>query len=183
MALLELSRVGKRYGADRPAAVDDLTLSLEAGRILALLGPSGCGKTTTLRLIAGFEVPDAGEIAIGGRVVARAGHAGVPPEERSVGVVFQDYALFPHLTVEANVAFGVSRRPRAERRARVARMLDLVGLTWAGAILTSCPAVSSSEWRPLGRWRRRRRCSCSTSPSRISTPTCARRCGTRSRRS
>ena len=132
MALLELSRVGKRYGADRPAAVDDLTLSLEAGRILALLGPSGCGKTTTLRLIAGFEVPDAGEIAIGGRVVARAGHAGVPPEERSVGVVFQDYALFPHLTVEANVAFGVSRRPRAERRARVARMLDLVGLSDLG---------------------------------------------------
>jgi iron(III) transport system ATP-binding protein len=128
MALLELSHVGKRFGTGRSAAVDDLTLSLQAGRILALLGPSGCGKTTTLRLIAGFEVPDTGEIAIGGRIVARAGDAGVPPEERSVGVVFQDYALFPHLSVEANVAFGVSRLPRAERRARVARMLDLVGL-------------------------------------------------------
>jgi iron(III) transport system ATP-binding protein len=128
MALLELSRVGKRFGADRPAAVDGLTLSLEAGRILALLGPSGCGKTTTLRLIAGLEAPDAGQISIGGRIVARAGTAGVPPEERGVGVVFQDYALFPHLTVEANVAFGVSRLPRAERRTRVARMLALVGL-------------------------------------------------------
>ena len=128
MALLELSRVGKRFGANRPAAVADLTFSLEGGRILALLGPSGCGKTTTLRLIAGFEGPDAGEIAIAGRVVARAGEAGVPPEARSVGVVFQDYALFPHLTVAANVAFGLARVARAERRVRVARMLDLVGL-------------------------------------------------------
>ena len=128
MALLELSGVGKRFGANRPAAVADLTFSLEGGRILALLGPSGCGKTTTLRLIAGFEVPDAGEIAIAGRVVARAGEAGVPPEARSVGVVFQDYALFPHLTVAANVAFGLARVARAERRVRVARMLDLVGL-------------------------------------------------------
>ncbi len=128
MALLELMRVGKRFGADRPPAVDDLTLSLEAGRILALLGPSGCGKTTTLRLIAGFEAPDVGQIAIGGRVVARASDGGVPPEERGVGVVFQDYALFPHLSVEANVAFGVSRLPRPERRARVSRMLELVGL-------------------------------------------------------
>jgi iron(III) transport system ATP-binding protein len=128
MALLELSGIGKRFGANRPAAVADLTLSLEGGHILALLGPSGCGKTTTLRLIAGFEVPDAGEIAIAGRVVARAGEAGVPPEARSVGVVFQDYALFPHLTVAANVAFGLARVPRAERRARIGRMLDLVGL-------------------------------------------------------
>jgi iron(III) transport system ATP-binding protein len=128
MALLELKRVAKRFADDRPPAVDDLSLSLEAGRILALLGPSGCGKTTTLRLIAGFEAPDAGEIILGGRLVARAGDAGVPPEERSVGVVFQDYALFPHLSVEANVAFGVSRLPRARRRARVARMLELVGL-------------------------------------------------------
>src|SRR5262245_26192216 len=128
MALLELSRVGKSFGADRPAAVDGLTFSLAAGRILALLGPSGCGKTTTLRLIAGFEAPDAGQIAIGGRVVARAGDAGVPPEERGVGVVFQDYALFPHLSVEANVAFGIARLPRAHRRARVGGMLELVGL-------------------------------------------------------
>ena len=128
MPLLELARIGKRFGADRPAAVDGLTLTLEAGRILVLLGPSGCGKTTTLRLIAGFEEPDEGQIAIGGRVVAQAGSRGVPPEERGVGVVFQDYALFPHLTVEENVAFGLARRPRTARSAQVARILDLIGL-------------------------------------------------------
>jgi iron(III) transport system ATP-binding protein len=128
MPLLELSHVGKRFAPDRPPAVEDLSLSLEAGRILALLGPSGCGKTTTLRLIAGLETPETGEIAIAGRVVGRAGDAGVPPEARGVGVVFQDYALFPHLSVEANVAFGVSRLARGARRARVAGMLDLVGL-------------------------------------------------------
>ncbi|MET0484324.1 MAG: ABC transporter ATP-binding protein [Candidatus Rokuibacteriota bacterium] len=128
MPLLELARIGKRFGADRPAAVDGLTLTLEAGRILVLLGPSGCGKTTTLRLIAGFEEPDEGLIAIGGRVVAQAGSRGVPPEERGVGVVFQDYALFPHLTVEENVAFGLARRPRTARSAQVARILDLIGL-------------------------------------------------------
>jgi spermidine/putrescine transport system ATP-binding protein len=134
VSLLELSRVGKRFGADRLAAVDDLTFSLEAGHILALLGPSGCGKTTTLRLIAGFEVPDAGEIAIGGRIVARAGDAGVPPEERSVGVVFQDYALFPHLTVEGNVAFGprMKRLPAAEIRGRTAAALRLVRMDALG---------------------------------------------------
>jgi iron(III) transport system ATP-binding protein len=133
MALLELTGVAKRFGADRPPAVETLTLSLEAGRVLALLGPSGCGKTTTLRLIAGFETPDAGRIAIGGRVVAEAGGAAVPPEERSVGVVFQDYALFPHLSVAANVAFGLSRAPRGERRARVAQMLELIGLADLGS--------------------------------------------------
>jgi iron(III) transport system ATP-binding protein len=128
VALLQLVRVGKRFGRDRPPALDDLTLSLERGRILALLGPSGCGKTTTLRLIAGFEAPDAGHIAIGGRLVAEVDGVAVPPEDRGVGVVFQDYALFPHLSVEANVAFGVSRLPRPARRARVAQMLELVGM-------------------------------------------------------
>ena len=128
MALLELQHVGKRFAADRPPAVNDLSLTLERGRILALLGPSGCGKTTTLRLIAGFEAPDDGEVTIAGRLVAQAGGVAVPPEERSVGVVFQDYALFPHLTVGENVAFGLTRRPRAERLARVARVLELIGL-------------------------------------------------------
>jgi iron(III) transport system ATP-binding protein len=133
MPLLELTGVAKRFGADRPPAVHELTLTLEAGSILALLGPSGCGKTTTLRLIAGFEAPDAGRITIGGRVVAEEGGVGIPPEERSVGVVFQDYALFPHLTVEANVAFGLARLPRADRRSRVAQMLELVGLAELGS--------------------------------------------------
>ncbi|MBI2215663.1 MAG: ABC transporter ATP-binding protein, partial [Candidatus Rokubacteria bacterium] len=130
---LVLSRVTRRYRPDGPPAVDDLTLSIARGQILALLGPSGCGKTTTLRLIAGFDHPDAGQIKIGGRLVA-SGESGsmVAPEERSVGVVFQDYALFPHLTIEENVAFGLTSLPRSERRARVRAVLDLVGLADLG---------------------------------------------------
>jgi iron(III) transport system ATP-binding protein len=129
MPLLTLSRVTKRYAPNGPAAVESLSLSLEQGQILSLLGPSGCGKTTTLRLIAGFEAPDEGRIVLGSRVVAEAGtSAYVPPESRGVGVVFQDYALFPHLTVGDNVAFGLRSRPRYERRARVREVLSLVGL-------------------------------------------------------
>jgi iron(III) transport system ATP-binding protein len=129
MPLLTLSAVTKRYGPGLPAAVDGLSFSLDQGRILALLGPSGCGKTTTLRLIAGFETPDEGRIMLGSRVVADAGAtAFVPPESRGVGVVFQDYALFPHLTVTDNVAFGLRGRPRTERRERVREVLSLVGL-------------------------------------------------------
>jgi iron(III) transport system ATP-binding protein len=112
-------------GSDMPA-VDDLSLTVEKGEIVALVGPSGCGKTTTLRLVAGFERPDGGSITIAGTRVADAEGAFVPPERRQVGVVFQDFALFPHLTVAANVAFGLPAG--AGRGARVAQMLDLVGL-------------------------------------------------------
>jgi iron(III) transport system ATP-binding protein len=101
-------------------AVAGAELCVERGEFVALLGPSGCGKTTLLRLIAGFEQPDEGEICIAGASVD-----GVPPEKRRVGMVFQDYALFPHLTAAANVAFGV---PRRERRERVKELLALVGL-------------------------------------------------------
>lgn len=115
--------VAKRFGSVR--AVDDVTLALRRGQMLALLGPSGCGKTTTLRLLAGFEVPDAGTIEIGGRLVAGNGRI-VPPEKRRVGMVFQDYALFPHLDVAANVGYGL---PKAEdRESRVREILSLVGL-------------------------------------------------------
>ncbi len=124
MDLLLLDRVSKRFGAAGPPAVDGLSLRVSEGEILALLGPSGCGKTTTLRLIAGLESPDAGTITLRGQIVAGPGRA-VPPEERGVGIVFQDYALFPHLTVADNVAFGL---PRAARRSRVEAVLELVGL-------------------------------------------------------
>jgi iron(III) transport system ATP-binding protein len=128
--LVTLSRVSKRYSPEAAPAVDRLSLTVGRGQILALLGPSGCGKTTTLRLIAGLETPDEGTITIAGRVVADARRGlSVPPEERGVGVVFQDYALFPHLTVADNVGFGLAGRPREERRARVRTVLDLVGLT------------------------------------------------------
>src|SRR5258705_391148 len=110
MALVELENVTKRFGPDRSPATDGLSFTVESGRILALLGPSGCGKTTTLRLIAGFETPDQGRIAIAGRTVADAERGiHVEPEARGVGVVFLDYALFPHLTTAQNVGFGLER--------------------------------------------------------------------------
>src|SRR5687767_10802743 len=133
MAQLTLARVTKRYVAGGTPAVAELSLTIGHGEILALLGPSGCGKTTTLRLIAGFETPDTGEIVIGERTVASArGDTMVPPEDRSVGVVFQDYALFPHLTIAENVGFGLDRWPRGDRRMRVRDVLDLVGLSMYG---------------------------------------------------
>src|SRR3954465_8629288 len=109
----------KRFG--RTAAVDAADLRVEAGELVALLGPSGSGKTTLLRLVAGFEVPDAGRVAIGGRPVAGEG-VWCEPDPRRIGMVFQDGALFPHLTVADNLAFG---RPRP---GRAGECLDLVGL-------------------------------------------------------
>jgi iron(III) transport system ATP-binding protein len=116
--------VDKRFGRTR--AVDGATLKVPEGELVALLGPSGSGKTTLLRVIAGFEEPDAGRVAIAGRPVAGDG-AWVEPEHRRIGMVFQDGALFPHLTVERNVAFGASRRER------VAECLELVGLSGRAA--------------------------------------------------
>ena len=118
-----------RTFAGRPpvTALLDVDLSVPDGRITAVLGPSGCGKTTLLRTLAGMERPDAGSIELGGRVLA--GHGThVAPERRRIGLVPQEGALFPHLDVAANIAFGLKGRPRAERRARVGDLLDLVGL-------------------------------------------------------
>jgi iron(III) transport system ATP-binding protein len=128
MSLLCLEHLTKYYPSQKLPAVDDLCLELEKGEIVALLGPSGCGKTTTLRLIAGFERPDAGLVEIGGRVMAD-DHRFVPPEQRGVGVVFQEYTLFPHLTVAENVLFGLRKLSAENRRARLREMLETVGLT------------------------------------------------------
>lgn len=123
--VLELTSIRHAYGAQ--IIVDGLSMSLAKGSIGCLLGPSGCGKTTVLRCIAGFESLAAGEIRIDGKLVSAAGTY-VPTERRNVGIVFQDYALFPHLTVEANVAFGLHRWPAAERKQRVLQMMDIAGL-------------------------------------------------------
>ncbi|HKF73355.1 MAG TPA: ABC transporter ATP-binding protein [Stellaceae bacterium] len=120
---VRLEGVAKRFGAT--AAVDDVSLSIERGAFFALLGPSGCGKTTLLRMLAGFEVPDRGRILIDGADVA-----GVPPYARPTNMMFQSYALFPHMSAAENVGFGLrqERLPRAAIDARVAAMLDLVQL-------------------------------------------------------
>lgn len=111
--------------------VDGFSLALDAGRIGCLLGPSGCGKTTVLRAIAGFEPLRAGSIRLGDRLLSSAG-VHLPPEERRVGMMFQEYALFPHLTAAQNVGFGLRRLPQPDQRARVAEMLALVGLAESG---------------------------------------------------
>ncbi len=125
---LVLEGLTKAYGT-HPAVVD-AALTITTGQFVALLGPSGCGKTTLLRLVAGFEHPDAGTITIAGRTVLSPWSPGLPPEQRNVGMVFQDYALFPHLNVEQNVAYGLGRSPA--RAARVAELLALVGLDGMG---------------------------------------------------
>jgi iron(III) transport system ATP-binding protein len=126
-AIITLRDVVRRFPGAAAAAVDGLSLEVGEGEILALLGPSGSGKTTALRLIAGFERPDAGTVWIAGRQVAGGG-IWILPEARGVGMVFQDYALFPHLTVEENVAFGLHCVLVAERAPRTAEVLHLVGM-------------------------------------------------------
>jgi len=121
--------VSKAYGGT--VAVADATLRVEAGEIVSVLGASGCGKTTLLRLIAGFEQVDSGVINIGGKTVSSPS-ASTPPERRKVGMVFQDYALFPHLTVAANIGFGLDGMSRPDKFARVEETLDLVGLSDLG---------------------------------------------------
>ncbi len=122
--IIELKGVSKHFG-DHDALID-VSFAVPEGALLTLLGPSGCGKTTCLRLIAGITAPDEGEIWLNGQLVASPAGS-LPPEQRRVGMVFQDYALFPHLNVADNVAFGL-RSSRAEKRARVAELLALVGL-------------------------------------------------------
>ncbi len=131
--LLALDHVSIRYpaaaGAGERAAVDGVTLGLTQGQIGVLIGPSGCGKTSLLRAIAGLEPLAGGRIALGDEVLGDAASGQhLAPEARRIGMVFQDYALFPHLTVAQNIAFGIAALPAAERRRRVAELLALVGL-------------------------------------------------------
>src|SRR5579883_3490692 len=127
MAFLELEDITKRFG--RTTAVDHINLAVERGEFLTLLGPSGCGKTTILRMIAGFEVPSSGTIFLDGEDITNRAAS-----KRPMGMVFQSYALFPHMTAEQNIAFGMSiqRKPREVIQRRCAELLDLVGLSERG---------------------------------------------------
>lgn len=128
--ILQLENITKQFAKTTTIAVDKITLALPQGDLLGLLGPSGCGKTTLLRLIAGFEEPQAGIIKIDGRTVAGDGNP-IAPEKRDIGMVFQDYALFPHLTVAKNVAFGLQNsRKKAlfNTQKRTTEVIALVGL-------------------------------------------------------
>lgn len=124
---LSVSQLGVRYPGATTSAVDGVTLGLKAGDIGVLIGPSGCGKTTLLRAVAGLERVSAGDIVIARETVSNA-HTHVPAEQRRIGMVFQDYALFPHLDIGRNVGFGLHHLPPRQRSERVAEVLALVGL-------------------------------------------------------
>ena len=134
---LSLRAITRRFG--QRLAVDGVNLDVKRGEVLCLLGPSGCGKSTTLRMAAGLERPDSGQVFVGGRLVEGGGHR-EPPEARRIGLMFQDYALFPHLTAKQNVAFGLSKLPRAERDARAEDELARVGM---GALKDAYPHTLS----------------------------------------
>jgi iron(III) transport system ATP-binding protein len=128
MDVIEIENVSKSFGAFR--AVSDVSMTVEPSEFVTFLGPSGCGKTTTLRLIAGFLTPDTGSISIGGTILSGPGHA-VPPERRRMGMVFQNYAIWPHMSLFDNVAFGLKLQRLARRDIvqRVDRILAVMGLT------------------------------------------------------
>ena len=124
---LAVSQLEVRYAGQAQAAVHNASFGLRAGQIGVLIGPSGCGKTTLLRAVAGLEPVSAGSIHLNKQLVGGPQHS-LAPEERRIGMVFQDYALFPHLSIGRNVAFGIHQLPRAEQAARVFEVLQLVGL-------------------------------------------------------
>jgi iron(III) transport system ATP-binding protein len=128
MALVEIEHLTKRFGA--LPAIDDLSLRIEHGLLVSLLGPSGCGKTTTLRIVAGFIAPDHGRVRVGDRLLSGPGTL-VPPEQRNMSMIFQSYALWPHLTIAENVAYGLKLRrlARAEVERRVAAILQVTRLS------------------------------------------------------
>ncbi len=174
---VRLTDLRRSYGTVR--ALDGLTLSIEPGELVALLGPSGCGKTTALRLLAGLEDADGGRVEVGGRDITT-----VPTNKRDMGMVFQAYSLFPHMTTRQNVEFGLQLRGigGAKRRARATEMLELVGPGDPGGPLRP-PALrrAAAAGRPgPGPRHRSRRCCCSTSRCPPLTPRSGCSCGRRS---
>ncbi|MFP4065521.1 MAG: ATP-binding cassette domain-containing protein, partial [Bacteroidales bacterium] len=127
MDILELKNTGKKFPDTTEWAVKDFTLEVKKGEIVALLGESGCGKTTILRMIAGFETPTSGTLLLNGEVIAGEG-VFMEPRHRQVGIVFQDYALFPHKTVWENITFGLFRHTREEATKKARNIISLSGL-------------------------------------------------------
>jgi iron(III) transport system ATP-binding protein len=128
---LQLSQLSVRYPGLAQRAVSEVTFGLKAGDIGVLIGPSGCGKTTLLRAVAGLEPVSSGSVQLAGEEVSRVGFSKAP-EQRRIGMVFQDYALFPHMDIGRNVAFGIMHWRDAERRERVREVLALSGWHWRG---------------------------------------------------
>ncbi len=169
---IELVNVTKRYGD--AVALDGVSLRIESGEFFCLLGPSGCGKTTTLNLIGGFIPLTSGELRIEGQRVND-----LPPHRRDVNTVFQNYALFPHMSVADNVAFGLRMRgvpggPGGDGPRRCSTWWDWPA--WTGVAWGSCPAVRNSGWPWRARWSWTRRCCCSTNRSPSWTPSCGAGC-------
>ena len=173
---IEVRNLSKRFGQFR--ALNDVSLHIETGELVALLGPSGCGKTTLLRIIAGLESADSGSVLFAGEDATA-----VDVRQRQVGFVFQHYALFKHMTVFENVAFGLRVKHRSQRpsedqiQRKVHDLLGLVQLDWLAdryPAQLSAASASASPWR--ARWRWSRACCCWTNPLARWTPRCARNC-------
>ena len=148
MAQIQLDRVSKVYGGS-VRAVNDLSLDIADGDFMVFVGPSGCGKTTALRMVAGLEDITEGEIRIGDRVVND-----LPPKDRDIAMVFQNYALYPHMTVKQNLAFGLQLRktPKEEQEKRVAEAAKMLALEpFLDRSPPPCPGGSASGWRWAGR--------------------------------
>lgn len=128
MKTVDIDSVSKHYNGEK--VLDNISLEIDEGECIVILGPSGCGKTTILRLIAGFIAPDTGSISIAGEMVSRNGRIIKPPEQRNLGMVFQDLALWPHLSIKGNIEFGLKARaiPKIERKRRIQETLDLVDM-------------------------------------------------------
>ena len=169
-----LENIVKTYKPDAPPVVRGVSLEIKPGELFILLGPSGCGKSTLLRMIAGLEEITSGTLKIGDRVVND-----VPPKDRDMAMVFQSYALYPHMTVLDNMAFGLKLRrvPKAEIDKRTRAAAESLGLeTRSAPARASSPAASASASPSGARSCASRPSSCSTSRSRTSTPSCAAAC-------
>ena len=177
MAAIELDRLTKVY-PDGTRAVSELDIEIADGEFIVLVGPSGCGKTSALRMVAGLEPISGGTVRIGGRVVND-----LPPKNRDIAMIFQNYALYPHMSAFKNIAFGLKMRkvPRPEIRSRVgdaAKVLGLEGVCRSARGRSPAASASGSPWAARSCASRRR--SSWTSRSRTSTRSCAWRCGPRS---